>query len=425
MKLSIQRNRVFLAAITALFILSSGLTDAMAANGIYVTPQQFGAKADGKADDTKAIAKAIQKACETNGVVYFPSGTYRTDEIELPAQVTLKCEPSWSYRTLGRVVIIPAREDQRCILDLSLATGATIYGLCFDGRNIGNDMHGIATCDHKRDRNREHTFRIDNCRITNFSGDGLHMVDFWAFTLRNSMSNHNGGDGCYLEGCDCWINDNIFSSNGKAGIGGDTWNSAVTAIGNRIEWNRQCGVRLCASIRFALVGNYIDRSFGPAIILDKGPNYHERIGREHTVLPCCITICGNNIVRSARNSEKGSDLDCQILLRNAAGVTITGNTFNVWKDDSSGGRATPSYGIVIENCSDCVITGNEMMAGAAVQLFLNKGGNGENVIIADNAGTALPEKARESHDPFTPAHYLLEGGIPWYVEHLKGEENNR
>ena len=420
MKLSIQRNRVFLAAITALFILSSGLTDAMAANGIYVTPQQFGAKADGKADDTKAIAKAIQKACETNGVVYFPSGTYRTDEIELPAQVTLKCEPSWSYRTLGRVVIIPAREDQRCILDLSLATGATIYGLCFDGRNIGNDMHGIATCDHKRDRNREHTFRIDNCRITNFSGDGLHMVDFWAFTLRNSMSNHNGGDGCYLEGCDCWINDNIFSSNGKAGIGGDTWNSAVTAMGNRIEWNRQCGVRLCASIRFALVGNYIDRSFGPAIILDKGPNFHERIGREHTVLPCCITICGNNIVRSARNSERGSDLDCQILMRNAVGVTITGNTFNVWKDDSSGGIATPSYGIVIENCADCVITGNEMMAGAAKQLILDKGGNGEHMVISDNAGTALPEKAWHSHDPFTPAHYLLEGEVPWYKENING-----
>ena len=417
-------KRFLIALFTAFPILSASPAVCNAASDIYVTPQQFGAKGDGKADDTRAILKAIKKADETNGVVYFPAGTYRTDEIEVPAHITLKSEPSWSYRTLGRSVLVPANEGQKGILDLSLATGSTIYGLCLDGQNMGENMHGIVTYDHKRDRSREHTFRIDNCRITNFSGDGLHMVDFWAFILRNSMSNHNGGDGCYLEGCDCWINDNIFSSNGKAGIGGDTWNSAVTAMGNRIEWNKQCGVRLCASIRFALVGNYIDRSFGPAIILDKGPNYHERIGREHTVLPCCITICGNNIVRSARESERGSDLDCQILMRNAVGVTITGNTFNVWKDDSSGGRATPTYGIVIENCADCVITGNEMMAGAAEQLILNKGGNGENVIISDNAGTALPEKAWDSNDPFTPAHYLLEGGIPWYKEQLKGEENN-
>ena len=84
-------------------------------NAIFVTPQQFGAKADGKTDDTRAIAKAIAKADETCGVVLFPAGTYRTDEILLPSEITLKCDPSWSYKGLGRVVLVPAREDQRCL----------------------------------------------------------------------------------------------------------------------------------------------------------------------------------------------------------------------------------------------------------------------------------------------------------------------
>ena len=115
----------------------------------------------------------------------------------------------------------------------------------------------------------------------------------------------------------------------------------------------------------------------------------------------------------------------QHQLSGCAGVTITGNTFNVWKDDTHAGDPTPDYGIVIENCSHCVIAGNAMMAGAARQLVLNKGGNGEQIIISDNAGAAIPPKALDSRDPFTPAHYMLEGGAPWYSEMLKGEENNK
>lgn len=42
----------------------------------YVTPQMFGAKADGVTDDTKAINDAIE-AAENGGIVYFPEGTYK------------------------------------------------------------------------------------------------------------------------------------------------------------------------------------------------------------------------------------------------------------------------------------------------------------------------------------------------------------
>lgn len=54
-------------ALTALANL--GITD-------YVTPQMFGAKADGVTDDSDAIQSAINSLPSRGGTVYFPAGTY-------------------------------------------------------------------------------------------------------------------------------------------------------------------------------------------------------------------------------------------------------------------------------------------------------------------------------------------------------------
>jgi hypothetical protein len=58
----------------------------------YVTPQDYGAKADGVTDDTIAIQTAINAASATGSTVYFPGGTY----LVVPA--TLK---DWEGTPLG------------------------------------------------------------------------------------------------------------------------------------------------------------------------------------------------------------------------------------------------------------------------------------------------------------------------------------
>lgn len=58
----------------------------------YVTPQDYGAKADGVTDDTIAIQTAINAAAATGSTVYFPGGTY----LVVPA--TLK---DWEGTPLG------------------------------------------------------------------------------------------------------------------------------------------------------------------------------------------------------------------------------------------------------------------------------------------------------------------------------------
>jgi len=392
-------------------------------NEYYVNPKDYGAIGDGKTDDTQAIREAVKVASETSGVVFFPHGIYRTDVIYLPLAVCLKGEPTWSFKFQGRTILTPLKEDQECLIEVSDALGSTIHGLCLDGRYIGENMHGISMCRERHVTPGEHAVRIDTCKIYNFTGNGMNMIGNWAVSVRHSFSSHNKGYGFYLHGCDGFIVDNWFSGNGKAGFGGETWNSAVNFTSNRVEWNNECGLKLKGSMRYNITGNYIDRSFGPAIIIESAPNYHERIGRSHTVIPFAITITGNTIVRSGKNAEPDSDNDCHILMKKAAGISIVGNTFNVWKDDGRNGRVSPNYGIILEECSHCVIANNAMLPGAVKELILDRGGHGEQVIIKDNVGAPVPEAAWDSQDPFTPVHFMSQGNAPWYSEKLAEEDN--
>ena len=100
------------------------------------------------------------------------------------------------------------------------------------------------------------------------------------------------------------------------------------------------------------------------------------------------------------------------------------NTFNIWKDDGRNGRISPFYGIITEKCAHCVITSNAMLPGAVKELIHDKGGHGEGMVVRDNAGAVLPEAAYDCQDPFTPVHFMSEGGAPWYSEQLEGENND-
>jgi hypothetical protein len=57
----------------------------------YVNVKDYGAKGDGKADDTRAIQKALNQTVNQGGVCFLPAGKYRLDgTLTVPASVTLK-----------------------------------------------------------------------------------------------------------------------------------------------------------------------------------------------------------------------------------------------------------------------------------------------------------------------------------------------
>lgn len=389
----------------------------------FIDPRDHGAVGDGEHDDTQAIRTAVARALEGCGNVRFSPGVYRTDCITVPMGVSLTATPSWSYSYRGRTVLVPLRADQECVLEVSDALGTTLEGICIDGLDLGECIHGVSMCRERHTTRGEHSLRIENFQVRSCTGNGYNMVGAWAVCMRRSQAIGNRGYGFYLDGCDAFIVDNWFSGNGKAGFGGDTWNSAVNFTSNRVEWNRECGVSLRGGMRYNLTGNYFDRTFGPALVIEQAPNFHKRLHKEHTVMPYAITVTGNTFVRSGALAEPGSDRDCQIYMCGAAGVSICGNTFNVWKDDGRNGRISPMYGIILRSCAHCVITGNAMAAGALKELIRDQGDHGEGMVIENNTGVPVPESAWSCQDPFTPIHFLMEGGLPWYSEKLEGERN--
>ncbi len=391
---------------------------------LYVSPFEFGAVGDGRHDDTLALQSALAAAQSRKQSVTLTGGIFCTDCLTLLPGVSVTAEPTWGYRRNGNAVLVPLRAEQPYLLDCSNATGVTLRGLCVDGGHMGENMHGIYC--HRSTINRdlgEHTVRIEDCQIKGFTGDGAHLEGIWAISVRGSHFHDNAGYGFYLDGTDAFVVDNWFSGNG-IGFGSDTWNSAVNFTSNRVEWNKRCGLRLCGSMRYNVTGNYFDRSFGPAIVIEDAKNYHKRLEKTHTVMPYAITITGNNIVRSGKEAVPDSDDDCHILMKNAVGVTITSNTFNVWKDDGRHGRVSPWNGIIYENCSHCVIAHNTMLPGAVKALFVDRGGHNTGVTVMDNVGDTVPEKAWHCQDPFTPVHFMSEGHAPWFSEKLQGENND-
>jgi hypothetical protein len=54
-----------------------------AAHGQVLSVKRFGAKGDGKTDDTKSIRAAFASIDKIGGTVYFPSGTYLTDVVDI------------------------------------------------------------------------------------------------------------------------------------------------------------------------------------------------------------------------------------------------------------------------------------------------------------------------------------------------------
>ncbi|WP_327583633.1 glycoside hydrolase family 55 protein [Nonomuraea sp. NBC_00507] len=120
-----------------------------------VTPQQFGAVADGQHDDTDAIQQAINaQQTRLNRIVVFPPGTYRITRTivipDLPGEPFNRIQLRGDSTMTNRASIIQVTHDGvgidvRCSL-------AAIYGLAFvaPAKTAGN-------VPRRRDGRRDHT----------------------------------------------------------------------------------------------------------------------------------------------------------------------------------------------------------------------------------------------------------------------------
>jgi len=344
-------------------------------DGRFLDVTARGAKGDGKTDDTKAIQAAIDEAGRTHGAVFVPPGVFLASDLQLRPNVGLYGIAGWDYRQPGGSVIRLADEKARCLLNITGAHGATIDGLSLTGGNLGNGVHGIML--DKPDYGRqEDSFRIDGCQVTRFTGDGVFLGRAWAWFIRHSMIAYNRGDGIRLRGWDGFVMDCWLSGNRGAGFGARGENASMTFTGNRIEWNGH-GIYVEHGDSYNITGNFFDRNsrYGLALLAQEGRGCTQ------------FAVTGNYMRRSGPAADAESHESSQVRLEKATGVTLVGNTMAAGQDDGGRGKWSPSFGIVYEGLSNCVIANNVLHRGALKQLLKDLGGHGEGLVVKDNPGS--------------------------------------
>jgi hypothetical protein len=352
----------------------------------WLDTHRFGAKGDGKTDDTKALQAALDAAGEMYGGVFVPAGVYLSSELHMRPSTALVGIPVFSGRSGGSRIRL-ANEKASCLLNITEAFGATIEGLTFEGAKLGKEVNGLMVYRKVYDKTYQQ-LHINKCMVNGFSGTGVVLHYASDFSIRHCMIQGNGGDGIRCFGWDGFVMDNQISGNGGCGWEG-TLGIAIQLTGNRIEWNHKNGIRIAGGWLYAVTGNSIDRSGTSAIALVKHENTDPTtVGfmPQGMLPPQHVAVTGNVIYRSGKLAEPESHDSSQVLLDGAMGVTIVGNTIISGHDDFGQGIYTPSYGFVCRNLTNCVIQGNSMHNAALKQLVLDLGGHGEGFIVRDNPG---------------------------------------
>ena len=336
----------------------------------------FGAKGDGVTSDTKAIQAALDAAGKVSGTVWVPAGTYLCHDLKVPEHVTIKSDPAWIFApdTKGAVLKLDD-ENASCLLNVTRSYGARIYGLTLQGiPQTPKPVHGIYINNSEGFSPKEDSLVVDNVKVQYFSGNGIYLKRAWLFLIRHSQCYRNGMCGVMLHGWDGFICDNQFSLNGMHGFGTDKVSAAVMFTGNRLEWNKGHGLKLCEWATWNVTGNSFDRNHGAGI-------YACRLNAS--------TFTGNTFNRNGRDPStvKGGGAEsCQIYLEGCRGVTCTGNTGFAGRDDGGGGDLTPRVAIVAKKMQCSIVKDNAFAMGFTEKLYEDLGGHGADYIYKDNVG---------------------------------------
>lgn len=173
-----------------------------------------GAKGDGATDDTAVFQSLLDLAAETQATVYVPPGTYLVGGLKMHPYTGITGEPAYSWKGTGGSTLRLADPDVASLLDITLAIGARISGLCLDGALMGSAVHGVLV--DKPDYGvTEDSPLIEGCKVTRFSGDGVRLSRIWCFRVRGNMFSENRGHGLSVRGWDGFVLDNWLSKNGE------------------------------------------------------------------------------------------------------------------------------------------------------------------------------------------------------------------
>jgi len=356
---------------------ASALTEAGARTSTVFNVREFGAKGDGKTPDSEAIQKALDAAGAAGGTAYFPAGKYLCHDLKVHAHTTVLAEPQWGYRGDAGAMLVLDSEEADCVLNITGAFGVHLRGLFLQGkRNAKKAIHGVFLNNAQKYSPKEDAIVIDDCKIEQFSGHGVHLLRIWLFIIRQSIMQGNKGCGVQITGWDGFVTDNQLSGNGSHGFGCAEVGATVMFTANRVEWNGGYGLYLCNGDAWNVTGNCFDRNWGAGIRATK---------------MLATTITGNVFRRCGKDSNllAEGERSCQVWLEECSGLTFVSNVCEAGRDDGGKGKYTPQVGFLVRKLSYSVIASNSLYRGYMDTMTLDQGEHGPDYVFVNNVGCPM------------------------------------
>jgi parallel beta-helix repeat protein len=355
--------------------------------------RQFGAKGDGRTDDTLAIQRTIDAAAAASGgTVYFPAGTYSlTSTLVHRSDVTL-LGAGWHSvlsDSVGNMTILDLVDCARSVVDSLRFTGsgtlgvggrAAIHGTIGSStgptrcRIVRNLIEAVGTCGIALDNATQVLVEDNHIRRPVEHGIYLSSSTVGSTVSRNHIREAGYGGrstvvGIKLAGPDCrrnTISRNVIDNPLTEGVICDAGSSDNLIEANTVKNAPQRSVRILPDADRNLVRDNVLSGAGAEAILD--------MGGSRTIIE------GNTIERTGR---AGIQLDA-----GTAGARVYGNHLLIvdgdsWSIDVSGS----GHKIVANNISDQVLNGIRVRSDG-VRVTLDQNNNRASRYSLSDRGSA-------------------------------------
>lgn len=204
----------------------SGGGGSTGSGGGYVTPQDYGARADGITDDTVAIQAALDTIPANGGVIQFPPGTYLVSGQSLRYGSTdtygaLYPKPYTTMMGLGKGSVIKL-VDGTTKVDMIYARDTP--GLKFENITIDAGPRLLPYWTTCMQLNTCDQLVMNNVTALNGNIEGIYIFNSTNFVLDGIHAHHNGAyqedaSGLHLDSCRNGVIDNVNAhDNGFHGV---------------------------------------------------------------------------------------------------------------------------------------------------------------------------------------------------------------
>jgi uncharacterized secreted repeat protein (TIGR03808 family) len=418
-------RRSLLRATPGLAVLGlAGPTLAADLSGIELTAMrgsidatELGVRPGALDDQSRAFAKLLKRAGETDTPIFLPPGVYVVSNLSLPKHLRLSGVP-------GATRIVYGGDGHLAIAEEAVRIDLT--GLTFDGANrwIGEQAQGLL------DLRRVASLAIDNCEILGSGRHGIALERVAGRVERTTISGAADAGIYSVEGAGLTFAGNTVSDCANGGILAHRWQSAedgTVIAGNRV-------FRIAA--RAGGTGQ-----FGNGINLFRAGN---AIVSGNSVTDCAFSairansasnaqVSGNTCLRSGETgiyqefAFEGAVISNNIIDGAANGISIvnfneggrmavcSGNLVRNLSTTGPYDPGPPGFGCGIAAEADTAITGNVIENAPLYGMCLGWGSYLRNIVATGNvvrkAGTGIVISVVEGAGSAVVSDNVIDGAI--------------